>query len=327
MAVQTRVQTSKEEEPIQSRIQAIKSPLRISQAKPSPQLGRMASKKSPVKISQKVMVPLCALMLVFATVIFIEDPSFVRAKETSRLFTKNRVPTGQQFFTYRQATAPMWVYRGLHAFPAAIWSIGMPLQHVDSLRKKWPVLHRSAGYVLLSISLLLSITGYWFFISKHAYSHENPFHLHSFKGLPLLAWPTFEVTTWSLAPFYWLTMYKTATTARAKNFVQHRKWAVLHTLSASVITAERLSIVTLNAIGMTMSLLPQKVVHEFFGVGYTIAEIAEAELSAFAFANVLAFLFVVSWLYYEFSRAGYFERKGSVRSSTVMETKSGKKDM
>ncbi|KAM3431668.1 hypothetical protein MY4824_006978 [Beauveria thailandica] len=221
----------------------------------------------------------------------------------------------------------MWVYRGLHALPAAIWSIGMPLQHVDSLRKKWPVLHRSAGYVLLSISLLLSITGYWFFISKHAYSHENPFHLHRFKGLPLIAWPTFEATTWLVAPFYWLTMYKTATTARAKDFVQHRKWAVLHTLSASVITAERLSIVTLNAIGMALSLLPQKVVHEFFGVGYTIPEIAEAELTVFAFANVLAFIFVLSWLYYEFSRAGYFARKGGVRPSAVIQAKRTKKDL
>ncbi|OAA39016.1 hypothetical protein BBO_06869 [Beauveria brongniartii RCEF 3172] len=326
MAVQTRVQTSKEEEPIQSRKQATKTPLRISQVKPSPQLGRIAS-KSPVKISQKVMVPLCALMIVFATIIFFEDPPLLATNEVSRLFTRNRMPTGEHFFTYRQATAPMWVYRGLHALPAIIWSIGMPLQHVDSLRKKWPVLHRSAGYVLLSISLLLSITGYWFFISKNAYTHENPFHLHKFKGLPLIAWPTFEVTTWFLAPTYWLTMYKTATTARAKDFVRHRKWAVLHTLSASVISAERLSIVTLNAIGMTMSLLPQKMVHEFFGVGYTIPEIAEAELSVFAFANVLAFIFVLSWLYYEFARAGYFERKGVVRPSTVIETKSTKKDM
>ncbi|KAM3458289.1 hypothetical protein MY3296_000495 [Beauveria thailandica] len=327
MAVQTRVQTSKEEEPIQSRKQATKAPLRISQVKPSSQLDRIAS-KPPVKISQKVMVPLCALMMVFAAVIFFEDlPSLLETKETPRLFTRNRMPTGEHFFTYRQATAPMWVYRGLHALPAAIWSIGMPLQHVDSLRKKWPVLHRSAGYVLLSISLLLSITGYWFFISKHAYSHENPFHLHRFKGLPLIAWPTFEATTWLVAPFYWLTMYKTATTARAKDFVQHRKWAVLHTLSASVITAERLSIVTLNAIGMTLSLLPQKVVHEFFGVGYTIPEIAEAELTVFAFANVLAFIFVLSWLYYEFSRAGYFARKGGDRPSAVIQAKRTKKDL
>ncbi|KAM3508706.1 hypothetical protein MY11210_006625 [Beauveria gryllotalpidicola] len=221
----------------------------------------------------------------------------------------------------------MWVYRGLHALPAAIWSIGMPLQHVDSLRKKWPVLHRTAGYVLLSLSLLLSITGYWFFISKNAYTHENPFHLHKFKGLPLIAWPTFEVTTWCLAPFYWATMYKTATTARAKDFARHRKWAVLHTLCASVITAERLSIVTLNAIGMAMSILPQNVVHEFFGVGYTIPEMAEAELSVFAFANVLAMIFVLSWLYYEFARAGYFERKAGGRPSTVNETKSTKKVM
>lgn len=225
------------------------------------------------------------------------------------------VQTGEHFISYRQRTAPMWVYRGLHAIPAIIWSIGMPLQHVDGLRKKWPVLHRTAGYVLLSLSLLLSITGYWFFISKNAYSHDNAFHMHNFNGLSPIPWPTFELSTWILAPFYWLTMYKTALTARTKNFVQHRKWAVLHTISASVIAAERLGLVTLYAIGFSMTLLPQAVVHDFFGVGYTVEEIAEAELSVFAFANVLALVFVLSWLYYEFGRAGYFGKVQDKRSS------------
>ncbi|OAR03129.1 hypothetical protein LLEC1_05511 [Akanthomyces lecanii] len=280
--------------------------------------------KAPVQISQKVIIPLSALMIGAALLSFFDLGAVLDVGTTAKLFTTSRMPTGEHFLSYRQRTAPMWVYRGLHAVPAVIWSIGMPLQHVDGLRKKWPVLHRTAGYVLLSLSLLLSITGYWFFISKNAYSHDDFFHMHSFNGSSPIPWPTFEFSTWLLAPFYWLTMYKTAMTARAKNFVQHRKWAVLHTMSASVIAAERLGLVTLYAIGFGMALLPQAVVHDVFGVGYTVEEMAEAELGVFAFANVLAFAFVLSWLYYEFRRAGYFgnvEDKGSSASGKLNSVK------
>lgn len=201
----------------------------------------------------------------------------------------------------------------------------MPLQHVDSLRKKFPAFHRGAGYIVLSISLLLSITGYWFFISKNAYTHGNAFHLHNINGLAPIPWPTFELGTWLIAPFYWHTMYKTAVTARARNFVQHRKWAVLHTICACVISAERLGIIILYAIGFALSTLPQEKVHEFFGVGNTIEDIAEAELSVFAFANIIALVVILSWLAYEFGRAGYFDGVkdylSSRNSEEVEETK------
>ncbi|TQV91272.1 Fungal transcriptional regulatory protein [Cordyceps javanica] len=283
--------------------------------------------RAPVRISQKIMVPLSAIMVVAAGLAYFDGAIVLVTGDNARLFTTSRMPTGEHFLTYRQRTAPLWVYRGLHALPAIIWSIGMPLQHVDSLRKKWPALHRVAGYTLLSISLLLSITGYWFFISKHAYSHQNLFHLHSFNGLSPVPWPTFAVSTSLVGPFYWLTMYKTAATARARDFARHRKWAVLHTLCASVISAERLSLVILYAVGFALTLLPQAAVHDFFGVGYTVKEIAEAELSLFALGNVLALVMVLSWLYYDFGRAGYFGRAESGRSVAEAKAQHAKKVM
>lgn len=214
--------------------------------------------------------------------------------------------SGDHFINYRQKTTPMWVYRGLHALPAIIWSIAMPLQHIDSLRKKWPVYHRTAGYVALSMSLILSITGYWFFLSKNAYTHEDMFHAHTFKGFPI-SWPTFELSTYLVAPFYWFTMYKTALTARARQFVQHRKWAVLHTICACIISVERLGVILIYTGGWVMSSKwPKQRIHEYFGVGYTMDDIAEAELSAFAFGNVFAYAGVFLWTAYEFGRAGYF---------------------
>lgn len=200
----------------------------------------------------------------------------------------------------------------------------MPLQHVDSLRKKWPALHRLSGYVILTISLLLSISGYYFLIYKHAYSHENIFHLHNLNGLSPIPWPTFALSTSLVGPLYWLSMYKTAVTARARDFVRHRKWAVMHTIFASIISTERLGIVIMYAIGFALSTLPQDKVHDFFGVGYTVEEMAEAELSVFAFANAIALTSVISWLSYEFGRAGYFDGVTKYLSSTnteIVETK------
>lgn len=211
----------------------------------------------------------------------------------------------------------MWVYKGLHVVPAVLWSIAMPLQHIDSLRKKWPALHRTAGYFILSLSLLLSITGYWFFFSDNAYTHKDVFHMHHFPGLGAIRWPTFELSLWVLAPFYWLTIYKAAVTARAKDFVRHRKWAVLHTLAASIISVERFAIISLYAVGYALSVLPQDKVHEFFGVGHTLEDMADAELSVFALGNVLAYIVVLSWTAYLCGRAGDFDGVKGYLSSGV----------
>ncbi|OAA80228.1 hypothetical protein LEL_03714 [Akanthomyces lecanii RCEF 1005] len=235
------------------------------------------------------------------------------------------MPTEEHFLNYRKKAAPQWIYKGMHVVPAIIWSIAMPLQHIESLRKRWPVLHRTAGYFILSLSLLLSMSGYWFFFSENAYTHKNVFHMHTFKGLGPVSWPTFELTLWVIAPFYWLTIYKAAVTARAKDFVRHRKWAVLHTICASFISVERFTLTALYGIGYVLSFLPQDRVHEFFGVGHEVEDMAEAELGVFALANVLAHAVILSWLAYECGRAGYFDGVKRYLSSNVGGNKNPKK--
>ncbi|ATY62492.1 hypothetical protein A9K55_009041 [Cordyceps militaris] len=261
--------------------------------------------QSAWRIPLQVSIPLSILMIIFATFSFTGFYSPFRKDGQALLFTTSRTPTDEHFLNRRKASAP-WVYHALHAVPAIIWSIAMPLQHVDSVRKRWPVVHRVAGYTILSLSMVLSTTGYWFFLSNNAYTHRNVFHMHSFKGLGSVSWPTFEFTLWIIGPFYWLTIYKAAVTARAKDFARHRKWAVLHTICASYISLERVAYVTLLGIGFALSFLPRDMVHEFFGVGYSVEEMAEAELSVFALMNVLAHAMMLSWLAFEFTRAGYF---------------------
>lgn len=193
----------------------------------------------------------------------------------------------------------------------------MPLQHLDSFRNKYPKFHRSAGYIALTLSLLLSLSGYWFLVSKNAYSHPKLFHLHDFNGLSPIPWPTFELALWVLAGPYYLTLYKAATTARARDFVRHRKWAVLHTMFASIISLERVALTASYVFGWALTLLPEEKVHEFFRVGQDMASMAAAELDMFAFADVITVGMVISWIFYEFGRAGYFSGVRDYFSSSV----------
>lgn len=209
----------------------------------------------------------------------------------------------------------MTIYGGLHAAPAIVWSLLIPFQHVDSLRRKWPAMHKTSGYIILSISLLLSMTGYWFYLSKHAYSHANWLHLHTLNGWSSVGWPTFEASTYILAPFYWVSLYKTAVTAKAKDFARHRKWAVLHTMFASIISLERVSLVILYGFGFATTLFSTAQVHEFFGIPNTLEAIAAAELDMFALANVIALMLLLSWIAYEFGRAGYFGQGSKIQST------------
>ncbi len=235
--------------------------------------------------------------------------SIIQALRNGGVFFSNvSVKTGEHFLEYKRRTTPMLVYGGLHAAPALLWSIMMPLQHVESLRKKWPAFHRGSGYVILSASLVLSMTGYWFYLSKNAYSHQDWFHVHDLNGWSYIGWPTFELTTFCLAPIYWLTMYKTAVTARAKNFESHRKWAVLHTMAASGISLERVGLVILHTLGYILTLFPRERVHQFLNLPDTNDAMAAAEQDFFAFANVIAIILALSWFVYEFDIANYFSK-------------------
>ncbi|KAK2594182.1 hypothetical protein QQS21_008121 [Conoideocrella luteorostrata] len=277
----------------------------------------------PVRASLKVLIPLSAVMLLFTGFSLFGVPSFAHGVEFS-LFTTTRLPehnnnkTGEHFLTHRRKTAPFWLYQGLHTIPAVMWSVMIPLQHMDSFRKKYPTFHRTAGYLILSGSLVLSLSGLSFLILKHAHSHPNVFHLHDLNGWAApFKWPTFEIVLYFLAPPYWLTLYKTAVTARAKDFVNHRKWAVLHTIVASVISMERVSMVGSLAFGVTLRMFPKDKVHEFFQVPQTVAAMAAAELDMFAFINIFALGGVMAWMYYEFRRAGFFKGVMDYLSSTA----------
>ncbi|OAA45458.1 hypothetical protein NOR_03247 [Metarhizium rileyi] len=262
--------------------------------------------KRPVHISPTIIISLSVLMVFYAIFAFTGPPILAILGPSPPLFTTSRLPeTGEHFLAFRRKTAPAWIYQGLHAAPAILWSILMPLQHNDSFRRKNPAAHRSAGYIIITFSFVLSVTGYWFLISKHAHSHANRYHLHDFGGLSPIPWPTFEMTLWLLAPPYYVTLYKTAMTARARAFEAHRKWAVAHTIFASAISLQRVAVTAAYTLGFVLTLFPKEKVHEFFRVGQDLASVAVAEMDMFALTTSLAGVMMVSWFLYEFGPAGF----------------------
>ncbi|KAL1637569.1 hypothetical protein SLS56_000707 [Neofusicoccum ribis] len=215
--------------------------------------------RRPVHISLKIAVPLSLLMIFFAIAAFTGHrrdwpgkPVFTTFRDSKRIGTtmyklnfKLTVNQIDERFLNRRLKAlstqrlPLFIYRALHAGPAIAWSIMMPLQYIDSVRKRWPAFHRSNGYIVLSGSLLLGLGGFW--ILNRGMSHTYPefYHVHMVVGgkpIPFLMWPTFESSLWFLAPAYFYSLFRTVETARAKEFARHRSWAVFHTIAAYTIT-------------------------------------------------------------------------------------------
>ncbi|KAJ3494770.1 hypothetical protein NLG97_g3866 [Lecanicillium saksenae] len=286
------------------------------------------TRKQPIHTSQWIIVPLSVVMVAFATFAFTGVPGAPLKDTTVPVFTTTRMEvscatlefsrhtanrvapqTGEHFLTFRRRTSPALIYQGLHALPALIWSVMMPLQHVDWLRKKWPALHRSSGYAILSGSLILGLTGTWFISANHAHTHPNLFHLHTINGWAVVGWPTFALTILLITPWYFVTMYKTAVTARKKDFLSHRKWAVLHTMIAYTISLERVGVIVFYAFGWILTFFPKEKVHGFFNnLPDTDSAIAEAELDIFALTNLFGLLMFFTWTAFELGRVGVWRR-------------------
>ncbi|GAD99559.1 hypothetical protein PVAR5_8274 [Paecilomyces variotii No. 5] len=263
--------------------------------------------QKPVQASLKLLVPLSTVMVTAAILAFTGVPDL--AGPDPPVFTTTRHPdTGEHEVNWQIRTTPLLIYQTLHAAPAIVWCVGMPLQHSDRLRRYWPAFHRANGYFVLSGSLLLSITGYLMLFKNMSYSHENLFHIHNLNGVFPIGWPTFGLSLIILGPPYLFSLLQTVRTARAKNFVAHRQWAVFHTISAYAISLERVSLVTTYIVGWVLALFPKEKVHNFFRIENTLAGKAAAEFDIFALCNMLALVLLLAWGTYEYRKTGGAEQ-------------------
>ncbi|KAF9885413.1 hypothetical protein FE257_012935 [Aspergillus nanangensis] len=263
----------------------------------------MSLPKHQMQASPSLILPLSAVMLTLAIMAFTGVPSIIWGSH-SPIFASTRHPiTGEHFVNWRIRTAPLWLYQGLHAAPAIIWCLLMPLQHIDDFRQRWPAFHRQNGYIVSCSSLILSLTGYWMIGKKVAHTHVNIFHLHNLSGLLPFGWPTFELSLICWGPVYLYSLLRTVRTARAGNFPMHRRWAVTHTISAYAISLERVSLVLTYVVGWVLALLPKEAVYGILNLEDTMSAKASAELDTFALANVMAFFMAIYWAFYEWRKA------------------------
>ncbi|OAA49208.1 hypothetical protein BBO_02253 [Beauveria brongniartii RCEF 3172] len=153
---------------------------------------------------------------------------------------------------------------------------------------------------------LIALQHHWILATrkKVSHSHENILHLHRFASQIPVAWPTFDLVTWSLNFPYLVSLFYTVKTARAKQLQRHRQWAVFHTAVAYVISVERSLLLSSYGLGWIAAALTGNQLHRFFLTEKTMLAKAELELDMLALLNVVAGFTVGSWLVNEWHRAG-----------------------
>lgn len=229
--------------------------------------------------SQAVLISLSILMLLFSSIAFkMTFSATVRASREASLspaLTSGRQEVSISCEGCRVETDLTWVssqdgnhfivdrarapihYLALHAFPAILWSIALPMQHSSWLRARSLRLHRICGYTVLLSALTLSLSGLAMPLRNLAYTSSNVWELHSLSlnphSFPLLApllktfvrWPTFQMALYVFSPPFFFTAYRTFATivplgGQTSDLAQHSLWASAHAITGSIIPIQRL---------------------------------------------------------------------------------------
>lgn len=179
---------------------------------------------------------------------------------------------------------------------SVIWSILMPLQYWDYLRKRAPRIHRLCGYTAFACSLLLSITGILFIPFDLSWS--NPmFELHKVYGIPLI--PSFNLSLVTVAfPATMITGFRALYLARKRRFAEHRRWTTYHGISGYLISLQRVNILITFLFGAILN--ASKELQATLG-SYrikTIPQKSDAERAAFALTTWGAMIIAAGWVYH-----------------------------
>lgn len=171
----------------------------------------------------------------------------------------------------------------------ALWCVCIPLQHIKSIRQKYPALHRYSGRLAILASFSLAISGILFSPLKLAYTAPT-FHIHRLRigygdeKRTVLAWPTFDFGIWILGGAFLFPTLFTIQTARAKKYKEHQKWAKLLTIIGYIVPLQRVFMLFLNvlAFGILPHLSPSQ--KSFFGCSDNLSVSAKAAAEKAGFA-------------------------------------------
>jgi hypothetical protein len=197
------------------------------------------------------------------------------------VFTAWREEKGR-FFAFDRLERAFVHYGLLHMLPALVWSVLMPLQYWDGLRRSRPALHRVCGYTAFVCAFILAISGLGFMVRQPTLSWSNPaFTMHRIYGLPIL--PSFNTYAIVFAsPALLITMCRALYLARNRRFAEHRRWAVLHGIAGYIISLQRVWMLIVNFLGNILAKSPRA--QELLGTNKIrgLLAISEAEKAAFA---------------------------------------------
>ncbi|PWN34763.1 uncharacterized protein FA14DRAFT_154206 [Meira miltonrushii] len=237
-------------------------------------------------------IALSLLLIFFASAPFIVSPP---RNVQAPVLTILRMENGEFFAKENLKNGPI-LYGWLHAIPGGIWSALMPFQHVKSLRRKYPVLHRWSGRIIIALSLTLAISSMTFGPNNLIFSASTTY-IHKMKvgvdrPITVLAWPSFRMLVWFLSPTLMISALQTIRTARAKQFDRHQYWASVLTAVGYSIPMQRVMMIILSIIAAHLQYLsPEQ--RAFFHIPNDNAPIIEksqverAAFSATAWASVV----------------------------------------
>jgi uncharacterized membrane protein len=193
------------------------------------------------------------------------------------------------------------LYGWLHAIPGGVWCALMPFQHVKSLRRKYPEIHRWSGRIVIALTLTLSISSMTFgpknlmFSASTTYVHKLKVGIN--QPITILAWPSFRMLVWVISPTLIISALQTIRTARAKKYEQHQYWASITTLVGYMIPMQRVMMLVLSVIGAHLHYLsPEQ--RAFFHIPKDNAHIIEksqAERAAFSLTAWASTVFMLTW--------------------------------
>lgn len=237
---------------------------------------------------------LSIVLIIFASFLILPPP---KVNLDAPIFQSARDEFGHHFAANRIKEAPI-LYGWAHGVMGTLWCIGIPLQHNQSIRQSFPVIHRICGRMTILASFSLAISGLLFSPYKMAYSAPL-FHLHRFKinQRTILAWPTFDLGVWILGALFFVPTLKTIQTARAKRFEEHRYWAKMLTVTGYVVPLQRVFLLLINFLGFGIlpHLSPSQ--KSFLGCPDTLSISAKsaAEKAAFAWTTWAAAVCMISY--------------------------------
>lgn len=211
--------------------------------------------------------------------------------------------SGLNILAHRALHTPPWIYKGGKGLAAVLWSLLIPLQHTASLRRRRPDLHRTGGWIVIGLSTILGLAGYYMQLGGMVTTHEKWYHIHTLQlqGMTLLAWPTFSVATGLLGIVYFGSLAKLIMAIRAGDVPSHSRWATFHSMTGYAISIERIAVLIVFALGCALHLLPDHV-GTWLGLPKDPEGMYHVELAALAWTLSVAGGVVAGWSYWVFGR-------------------------